>query len=345
MGLDIAIIGDVPTTLPMSGPQRTTKGIAESLSNKGHQVTVANYSGDPDLLNCELRVFDNDIGSHHLSMLKYQHDVQNWLKDSNFDLIHWWRAFVPWPDIRIRPDVISFHGVGVTHRVQDHLKAKAALAVTAGEKVIGSRSAYSVVQSTKTKTDAERFGADINEVIPVGIEEHFLQDDQRVPGRVLYVSRINDKKNQKELIEASRGTNWDLRLIGPIADEEYAQEIPDLEEYHVGKVSEDELLAEYAKADLFVLPSKHEGFGLTGLEAMAAETPVVASNETGLTDIIEDGENGLIYTLGDTVDLKSKIEEGLETRNLLSSKAKDTAEDLTWDRIAEKYLDIYQRVR
>lgn len=343
MGLNIALVGDVPTSLPMSGPQRTTKGLAEAYTRKGHEVMVVNYAGNPGLIDCNLKVFENDISSHHLSMLTYQRQAQRWLKQNDFDVVHWWRAFVPWPDIRFTPDVISFHGVGVTHRVPDHWKAKAALAVTAGEKVLGSHCAHAVTDSTRTKIDAERLGAKIEDVIPVGIEQSFLQEDDPIPDRVLYVSRINDKKNQRELVEASLDADWEPRLVGPIADDEYAATIPDLEKYYVGKVSEEELLEEYARADVYVLPSKHEGFGLTGLEAMAAWTPLVTSSETGICDVV-DGTNGYVYELGDTEDLRATVDKCLSNRDELSPVARTTAEVLLWDEVADKYIDTYNQV-
>jgi glycosyltransferase involved in cell wall biosynthesis len=61
----------------------------------------------------------------------------------------------------------------------------------------------------------------------------------------------------------------------------------------------EEIAACYANAELFVLPSAGEGFGLVFLEAMAFSKPVVGASCGGTTDIVEDGINGLLVPPGD----------------------------------------------
>ncbi len=55
----------------------------------------------------------------------------------------------------------------------------------------------------------------------------------------------------------------------------------------------------YSAADIFVMPSRMETFGLTALEAMACGVPVIASRVGGLVDIVQDGETGLLVPYGD----------------------------------------------
>ena len=63
----------------------------------------------------------------------------------------------------------------------------------------------------------------------------------------------------------------------------------------------------YSAADLFVIPSLQEIFGLTGLEAMACGTPVVGFAAGGITDYVRPGETGLLAKVGDSRDLAAKI--------------------------------------
>ena len=70
----------------------------------------------------------------------------------------------------------------------------------------------------------------------------------------------------------------------------------------------DALLGLYAAADLFVLPSLGECFGIATVEAMAAGLPVIASEVGGIDDIIEQGENGYIVRVGEVGDLAAAID-------------------------------------
>jgi L-malate glycosyltransferase len=81
---------------------------------------------------------------------------------------------------------------------------------------------------------------------------------------------------------------------------------------------EPEKLPQYYKAmDIFVMPSRYEGFGLTAIEAMASGVSVIGSNVDGLKEVIgTDNTNGLLFTMGSYKDLSSKIEKLLLNTNL-----------------------------
>lgn len=102
------------------------------------------------------------------------------------------------------------------------------------------------------------------------------------------------------------------------------------------------------KLDIFVLPSLWEGFGLTVIEAGLAGLPVVASQIDGITEIIDDKENGLLFSPGDSQELASKIEFLLNNAdkanrfvNNLQSKIKEKFSLTTMVKQYEKiYLDL-----
>jgi glycosyltransferase involved in cell wall biosynthesis len=90
-----------------------------------------------------------------------------------------------------------------------------------------------------------------------------------------------------------------------------------------------QLAAAYSAADLFVIPSLQETFGLSGLEAMACGTPVVGFAAGGITDYVRPGETGLLAKVGDSQDLAAKIKWMLDhpdERTRMGKQARDMVE-------------------
>jgi glycosyltransferase involved in cell wall biosynthesis len=73
-------------------------------------------------------------------------------------------------------------------------------------------------------------------------------------------------------------------------------------------VGDAELVQLYTSCQAFVLPSGKEGFGIVFLEAMFFGAPVIAAQEKGTLDVIEDGETGLLVRFGDSIALRRAIE-------------------------------------
>ncbi|MDP3012737.1 MAG: glycosyltransferase family 4 protein, partial [Candidatus Subteraquimicrobiales bacterium] len=101
-------------------------------------------------------------------------------------------------------------------------------------------------------------------------------------------------------------------------------------------------------ADVFVLPSEREGFGLVALEAMACGVPVVASKVGGLTEFIEDGKDGFLINSGDKNALVEKINyllTNFKAYESISSAAREKALRYDIGIKAEKIKEIYEKVR
>ncbi|MEK7546297.1 MAG: glycosyltransferase family 4 protein [Patescibacteria group bacterium] len=117
-----------------------------------------------------------------------------------------------------------------------------------------------------------------------------------------------------------------------------------------GRVSEDELEDAYAAADLFVLPSEHdgpafEGLGLVYLEAMSRGVPAIGCLESGATDVIKDGENGLLVPPGDSEKLAVAIRRVLSDEafwKMMSDAAPKSIDRFRWGTVGAEMDAAYK---
>lgn len=98
-------------------------------------------------------------------------------------------------------------------------------------------------------------------------------------------------------------------------------------------------------ADVFVLPSKAEGFPLSNIEAMSMGVCVIASDVGGVSDAVRDGENGFLMQPNSSDELASKIEHVLKQKNILNdisrNARKSVEENFSIEILAEKYKNLY----
>ena len=100
----------------------------------------------------------------------------------------------------------------------------------------------------------------------------------------------------------------------------------------------------YRAADVFVLPSYSESFGIVNLEAMACGVPIVASKIGGIPDVVKDGENGLLVPPKDERALADAIIYLLENddiREKMGKNGRKKAEGYSWEKIAEETEEVY----
>ena len=100
-------------------------------------------------------------------------------------------------------------------------------------------------------------------------------------------------------------------------------------------------------ADLFLLPSEYESFGLAALEAMAAEVPVISTNAGGLPEIITNGYNGFMSDVGNTEEMAANAISILENDNTLQGfkkNAYEIAKKFDIHNIVPIYESMYERI-
>jgi D-inositol-3-phosphate glycosyltransferase len=113
----------------------------------------------------------------------------------------------------------------------------------------------------------------------------------------------------------------------------------------LGSRAQDTLPYYYSAAEVCVVPSHYESFGLVALEAMACGTPVIASRVGGLQLTVEDGESGFLVPAGDPDALAEKLRLILvdsELRERLGANARRKAQAYTWQIVADHILKVYE---
>ena len=106
-----------------------------------------------------------------------------------------------------------------------------------------------------------------------------------------------------------------------------------------------EVLREYAKHDLFVLPSSNEPLAYSPLEAMGAGLPVICSDTNGFRWYVEEGENGYIFKSGDVADLRDKVSLTISRLQEMSKKSLDSVKQFyTPKSFYEKFMEAVQNV-
>jgi glycosyltransferase involved in cell wall biosynthesis len=103
----------------------------------------------------------------------------------------------------------------------------------------------------------------------------------------------------------------------------------------------------YAIADLFLLPSEYESFGLSALEAMAAGSPVIATEAGGIPEIVTHGTNGFLSEIGDVESMSRNAISLLASPPLLKQfgkAAREQAKKFDIENIVPQYEKLYAEV-
>jgi glycosyltransferase involved in cell wall biosynthesis len=126
------------------------------------------------------------------------------------------------------------------------------------------------------------------------------------------------------------GLSSELGLEGQIEFSGYRNDIPEV----------------LNNSGIIVLPSRSEGFGLAIIEGMASGKPVVAANIDGIREIIQDGENGLLFDSGDSYDLANKIEKVIKDtilRNKLINNALKSVLKYERQKMYDNHIMVYKK--
>ncbi|MGE3541337.1 MAG: glycosyltransferase [Candidatus Tectimicrobiota bacterium] len=216
------------------------------------------------------------------------------------------------------------------------------------------------------------------QVIPCGVDTTLFQPQSRQQARqalglpetvpvLLFVGRLQPLKGIGTLLRAAhvvRQHYADLRvcIVGGGVDGDDPHEAEELgrlralgQQLHLQppqlafiKAQTQDMLAQYyAAADVFVMPSHYESFGMVVVEAMACGTPVVASCVGGMASTVLHEQTGLLVPVGDWQAFAQAIMRVIASpafRDTLGAAGVQRAQTYAWSRIGERNLQLYYRL-
>lgn len=192
-------------------------------------------------------------------------------------------------------------------------------------------------------------------VIPNGIAKLFLEPQaQAHPGchdplRLICVGLINSRKNPELTVEAAqllrnRGEQVNLTFIGQMKEEKYKPLMEKDFVTWVDKCPQTEVLKYLHQADIFVMPSHTETFGLVYAEAMSQGLPVLYTAGQGFDGQFPEGEVGFAVSDEDAADIADKVLKIRDNYVKMSENAVSGAARFDWDAIGDKYHQLYQEM-
>jgi D-inositol-3-phosphate glycosyltransferase len=268
------------------------------------------------------------------------------------------------------PHVVMFHTLGEVKkraRITEHepparIEAERLIATTADGIVVASSHEKHLLSAL--------YGADerVINVVPCGVNLDLFQPMDKESARrtlglkkgeriILFVGRIEPLKGIDVLIGAAAqlhdDENFRVLIVG--GDERAERQLEELRQHaerlgvdhhisFVGAVAHEELPVYYNAADVCVVPSYYESFGLVAIESMACGTPVVASRVGGLTSAISDGETGYLIPWRCPEPFAERLELLLDNDELRASfgrAAREAVERFRWANVADALSAMY----
>ncbi len=369
----------VPTYLPATrygGPIYSVHGLCAALARRGHDIHVmtTNVNGDGvsdvplgksvEMDGVTVTYFATGSGRRLYRSPGMKAALERDL--AGFDLVHAHSVFL-WPTTAAAskarqlgiPFVVSPRGM----LVRDLIQRKSGLAKRAWIELFERRNladADAVHVTSEIEADEIRkLGLVVRRfaTVPNGIDMPPPLDVATVhpsgPPTVLFLGRINWKKGLDRLIPAMVRVPGARLLIVGNDEDGYTGKLCALARQHgvadrmeiVGHVSGYEKWKILRRADLFVLPSYSENFGIAVLEAMACGVPVIVTPEVGLAPIVSEVGAGLVvegvpFKLGDAI---AALVSDSDRRRLMGEAGRAIARDrFSWDAVASQMEAAYQ---
>ena len=356
MDIRIGIICPYSLTLP-GGVQMQVLSLARALRRKGYRTRVLGPCDGPPPdagvtpLGNSLPTAANGSIAPVAPDVSAQLRVIRALRDEDFDIVHLHEPIAPGPTMtalltRPAPMIGTFHAAGGSLAYDLMPRAVKFLARRLDDRVAVSEDARRMAESALDGTYDLLFN---------GVELRRYASGPSVPTRertILFLGRHEPRKGLAVLLDAVVELPASVRLWvvgeGPETAALKTRTAGDPRVEWLGTVTESEKVALLRGADVFCAPSLHgESFGIVLLEAMAASTPVVASDLPGYSNVARAGRDALLVPPGDSTALAGALRRVLDSSDVAGDLVRsglERADQFSMARLADAYLERYERL-
>jgi phosphatidylinositol alpha-mannosyltransferase len=284
-------------------------------------------------------------------------EMRNTLRRGRYDLVHVHSPLSPWLPI-LAIDVADCPVVGTFHTYFDRSMLYRIYRPNLQRRLDSLSAAIAVSHSTTVALN-RYFEANWT-IVPNGIDlELFNPHAPPPPGIrrdmpvILFLGRFDPRNGLTTLIESFkkvRGRNREAQLVvvgdGPLRKHYYKAAGGDPDITFVGSVLGSRP-SYYAHSAMYACPTTKASFGITLLESMACETPVVCSDILGFCDVVKHEREALMFHCGDREALADSLVRLLDDETLrarLGKAGRQQAQLYGWGNVTEAVLDVYSAV-
>jgi len=328
-----------PTQSGIGGTAKHVQGLTDFLKSKNHTVKI--ISSD-NTFTIPIKKLKNP--SFMLSAL-----IKTKLTE-DFDIIH---AHHPVGALSFKgtsaKKIVTLHGIfsdqiemlhGNTAHTLSNKYEKNALK-WADAITVGSKDAYDYYSN---------IGYTVN-YIPNAIDIASLSSkiNKKYEKQIIFVGRLSKEKGINSLLQLSKILPHDIHLlfvgVGPLENEikNIAKLYSNIE--YLGYLPKEKVIPLIRGSFALIQPSLAEGISTTVLEAMACKIPVIAYDVGGNKELIMNNQNGFLINSGSVNELKNKIIQLSEDKNLVNKfgqKSSELIKNFQWSNIGKKYLQLYE---
>ena len=351
--------------------------LGKSLAKKGHEIHFITYSHPVRLGSFTENIFYHEVSVSDYPLFEYEpyetvlaSKMVDVVKHEHLDLLHVHyaiphasAAFMARQILKSQgitvPFVTTLHGTDITLVGKDP-SFEPVITFCLNESDAVTAVSESLKKDTYKHFSTSKEISVIPNFIPVSTEEtdidpnvrkRYSEENEPILCHISNfrkVKRVEDVMKVFAKVNAVKPSNLLLVGDGPerFLIEELCREL-DLcaRVKFLGKIQDPKHVLELA--DLFILPSETESFGLAALEAMSVGVPVISSNTGGIPEVNKHGVSGLLSNVGDIEDMASNALSILESKKTLEKYKKGAyqqALEFDINKIVQQYEDLYQKV-
>ena len=356
------------------GVEQVIYNLAKNLNNKGHEVDIT-CLGDSDSI---IKTRFGSLYKFKVPEFKYFGKLSIFLRKamynkklkkfinkngSTYDVIHIHGDIGGFKELIRFNTILTLHGFSIQTHKDRSLLDKLFIRVTSGRTEINNMK-YSkkiVAVSNNVKSFASKYTRKEIQVLYNGVDVDIyasISNIEKVRMRhklgfkddaiyLLFVGRDAYRKGLDIAIDAVRLLNMNMKnvYLNIIGISEHGKSTPDFIRF-IGKVNETEKIKYYQASDLFILPSRGEGFALAPLEAMSCGLPVIVSKCTGVNEIISNGVEGIIVSHNKPEFYYRAVKSFLQSKTFAKTRiaAVQLAKKHGYRYITIKYLKLYKTI-